>query len=215
MVFGEQAFLQYQLLKQASAKEKLQFSEKILNHGAVQKCLGQVTLTGLRRLDYKVTVELLPDAKGPRQSPGDYSMRDILMKMKAGSSWLWQGILLNQSGTYNGFSPGTDPVATEQAIEFAEDPGGTIKCFLVRQGWRIESIKKLICKSFDKVPANMANLAKWDKKRNKVISGAAKHHADHNARLDASFIDRTLGRTSYEIKAQQELEAKASAASAA
>ena len=73
----------------ADMKEKERFSEKVLNYEAVQKCLGQVTLKGLRRLDYKVVVKLLPDAERPRQSPGEYSLRDIATKMRAGNSQLW------------------------------------------------------------------------------------------------------------------------------
>ena len=88
-VFGKHAFFQMKLPSGADLKEKERFLEKVLNHGAIQKCLGQVTLKGLRRLDYKVVVELLPDGNGPRQSPGEYSLRDIAMKMRAGNSRLW------------------------------------------------------------------------------------------------------------------------------
>ena len=98
-VFGEHAFFQMKLPSGADMKEKERFSEKVLNHGAVQKCLGQVTLKGLRRLDYKVVVELLPVAEGPRQSPGEYFLCDIAMKMRAGNSRLWQGILRNRHMT--------------------------------------------------------------------------------------------------------------------
>ena len=83
----------------------------MINHGAVQKSLGQVTLSGLRRPDYKVIVELHPDAKGPRASPGSYSVRDILTKMSgAGKIRLWQCIIQNRNGGYDGYFPGTDPM---------------------------------------------------------------------------------------------------------
>ena len=52
-----------------------------MNCGAVQKLLGQIRLAGLRCPDYKVIVELHPDANGPHASPGSYSVRDILIKM--------------------------------------------------------------------------------------------------------------------------------------
>ena len=132
-VFGEHAFFQMKLPSGADLKEKERFSEKVLNHGAVQKCLGQVTLKGLRRLDYKVVVELQPLRKWSPPITGAYSLRDIAMKMRAGNSRLWQGILRNRNGSYDGFFPGIDPVALERAMEFAEDPAGYIKCFLVRQ----------------------------------------------------------------------------------
>ena len=87
-VFGEHAFFQMKLPSGVDLKEKERFSEKVLNYGAVQKCLGQVTLKGLRLLNYKVVVELHPDGDGTRQSPGEYSLHDIAMKMRAGNSWL-------------------------------------------------------------------------------------------------------------------------------
>ena len=39
-------------------------------------------------------------------------------------------------------------------------------------------------------------------------------HANHNKRLDNSFIDHSLGRTTWEIKAQEENGAKESAVQA-
>jgi len=47
-----------------SLKER--YGEIICNHGAVQKSLGQTPLDGLINIDKKVTVELQPDANGPR-----------------------------------------------------------------------------------------------------------------------------------------------------
>ena len=60
------------------------------------------------------------------------------------------------------------------------------------------SIKNHICKSFDEESARNANLARWDRKLNKVISGGGVLHAEHNAALDASFINQDLGRTDNE-----------------
>ena len=198
-VFGQHAFFQETPDKYADKPTKDRYGEKVINHGAVQKSLGQVTLSGLCRPDYKVIVELHPDAKGPRASPGSYSVRDILTKMSgAGKIRLWQCIIQNRNGGYDGYFPGTDPMATKRASELADDPSGYLKCFLLRQGWTMGSIKKLICKSFDEESARNANLARWDRKLNKVISGGDVLHAEHNAALDASFINRDLGRTDYE-----------------
>ena len=197
-VFGEHAFFQPMLDRYAEDGEKERFNEKVMNHGAVQKSLGHCTLAGLKRVDYKITVELLPDADGPRQSPGDYSIRNILMKMKAGRSRLWQCILPDRHGGYTGYFPGTDPAALSQATNMASDPAGYLKCYLIRQGWKMQSIRKLIQKSFTEEHAENSRLAKWDKANQRVISGASIRHAEHNAALDASFIDRSLGQTQWE-----------------
>ena len=143
-------------------------------------------------------MELLPDADRPRQSPGDYSIRNILMKMKAGRSRLWQCILPDRHGGYTGYFPGTDPAALAQATNMASDPAGYLKCYLIRQGWKMQSIRKLIQKSFTEEHAENSRLAKWDKAMQQVISGASICHAEHNAALDASFIDRSLGQTQWE-----------------
>ena len=102
------SFAKYLQYYPDSLKER--YGEIICNHGAVQKSLGQTPLDGLINIDKKVTVELQPDANGqrPRQSPGQYSMQDIRMKMRHGESCLWQGISLGFNGT--SYIPGTCPV---------------------------------------------------------------------------------------------------------
>ena len=133
----------------------------IRNHGAVQKSLGQAALPGLISIDKKITVELLPDSTGPRQSPGEYSIRDIMMKMRAGKTRLWQGIFKGWNGKWYGFFPGTDDSATYQATEFAKDPAGTIKIHLIKQGWSRNCIKALIKKSCTESAAEAATHAVW------------------------------------------------------
>ena len=60
------------------------------------------------------------------------------------------------------------------------------------------SIKKLISKSFGEESAQNANLARWDRRLNKVISGGDVLHAEHNAALDASLVNQDIGRTEWE-----------------
>ena len=69
---------------------------------------------------------------------------------------------------------------------------------LVRQGWKMESIKKLIHNTFDEESACNANLARLDKRNQRVIPGADLKHVSHNTSLDTSFIDHNLGKTRYE-----------------
>jgi hypothetical protein len=96
-MFGERTFFQYRLedvrlpngnIHTMAQGKKDDFVEKVRNHGATQKPLDNIELHGLIHPDYKVPVELQNDADGPSQSPGDYSVRDIMMKMKAGESRL-------------------------------------------------------------------------------------------------------------------------------
>ena len=136
---------------------------------------------------------------GPRASPGSYSVGGILTKMSgAGKVRLWQCIIQNRNGEYDGYFPGTDPMTKKRASELVDDPAGYLKCFLLKQGWTMPGIERLIYQSFDKESARNANLARWDRKLNKVISGRNDLHAEHNAAFDASFINQDLGRTEYE-----------------
>ena len=70
-----------------------------------------------------------------------------------------------------------------------------MKCYIIRQGWRLDTIKKLICKSFGETATDNANLARWDNMNGKLITGGVIKQVKHNAKLDVSFIDRSLGRT--------------------
>lgn len=208
-LFGEHAFFQYKLPSKADPETKRRFLNKLRNHGAIQKSTGSMILTGLVRPDWKVKVELHDDANGPRASPGEYSVRDLASKMMVGHQRLWQGIFGNHSGGYTGFFPGTDQAANDLAIEIAGDLAGYLKCYLTRQGWKMVTIKQLIIKSFDEMAADDAQLAKWDSSRGKLISGASVKQAQHNAVLDHSYIDRSLGLASWEI-AREAKEAEAS-----
>ena len=66
------------------------------------------------------------------------------------------------------------------ASNIADDTVGWFKYYLMRQGWKMDDIKKMICKSFGEESARNANIARWDKKLKKVISGADVKHSDHN-----------------------------------
>ena len=165
-------------------------------HCQLRKLMGQVRLTGLCCPDYTILVELHPDKDGPRASPGSYSVCDIQTKMLgAGKVRSWQYIIQNRNGRYDGYFPGTDPMSTKCASELVDNPAGYLKCFLLKQGWTMPSIEKLICRSFDKESVRNTNIARWDRELNKVIPGGDVLHAEHNTALDASFINQGLGKT--------------------
>ena len=94
-----------------------------------------------------------------------------MMKLYADKVRLWQAIQLNCLGGYDLFFLRTDPLATRCAMDITNDPAGWVKCFLMQQGWKMDSIKKLIHKAFDEESTRNANLAPWDQKTQRVISG--------------------------------------------
>ena len=83
-----------------------------------------------------------------------------MMKMQAGKYRLWQGVFRDGAGGYAGYFSGTDPIATFRTKEWAANPVAHLKFFLVKQGWSIDTIKKLIGKSFDTLVVESTNKAK-------------------------------------------------------
>ena len=145
----------------------------IMNHGAVNKSLGYVELPGLLKPDFKVIVELEDDEDGPQQSPGEYSVRELMMKITIGKTRLWQCIFLGWNGRYVGYFPGTDPACKKDAKAFASCPASHLKVRLRRRGWQLSTIKRLISRSFTPEAADAATHARWDSKTRKIISGGA------------------------------------------
>ena len=108
--------------------------KKVKHHGAVQKSLGCATMKGMVNPDYKVKAALRDDEGREQESPGSYFFRDLCFKMRAGDGRLWQGILPNSTGGYDGYFAGTYPAASTRVTDFADDAARYMKCFLMRQG---------------------------------------------------------------------------------
>ena len=212
--FGDHAFFQYQLTRMASEDERERFNEKMVLQGSIQKSLASGTLSGLTRPDYKVTVELYPDGDGPRQSPGDLSIADILRKLRSPCRRfsLIQGIFREGDGSFRAFYAGDDEGVKVLVGPLLSDLAGNLRFYLQRQGWKWDTINHLIKKSFTPTAAHNARLARYDKRTKRVISGAAVRHEQDLAVLDKSFVRRDLGLTSWERREKEEREAAEKAA---
>ena len=212
--FGDHAFFQYQLTRMASEDERERFNEKLILQGSIQKSLASGTLTGLTRPEYKVTVELYPDGDGPRQSPGDLSIADILRKLRSPCRRfsLFQGIFREADGSFRAFYAGDDEGVKIRVGPLLSDLAGNLRFYLQRQGWKWDTINHLIKKSFTPTAAHNARLARYDKRTRRVISGAAVRHEQDLAVLDRSFVRRDLGLTSWERREKEEREAAEKAA---
>ena len=148
----------------------------IRNHGLYRNVLAldQALLYDLINMDNKVILELLSDANDPKQSPGDYSVRDILMKTRSSKSRLWQGIFLGFNGTMYEFFPGTCPATTYQAKVFAKNPAGILKFYLVKQH-RDSHFQELHVHI-----SRVASKTKWCNKIRLIILGANIEFNKHN-----------------------------------
>ena len=163
-----------------------------IDQGGCQMSLGHVTFSGIRNPLFKVKVELEPDEQGERDSPGSYCFMDILTKIFAGTTRVFQAILLGREGKFVGFHSGIDKTAEKMAVEIGEDVGSWMKILLIKQGWKMDSIASLIGSSFTPEAAHSASLAKYDNVRGKVISGAAvKRMAGQAAMAKAGIIWHT------------------------
>ena len=124
------------------------------------------------RLDYKVTVELENDDDDqPQQSPGEYSVLDILQRIFIGKPKLFQAILMGNNGSYYAFFSNISDLSVNMASEIGKDVGGWLKIYLLKQRWKFSCIQQLILKSFTPEAAEMASKARWCKKTRTVLSG--------------------------------------------
>ena len=114
----------------------------------------------------------------------------------------------DSAGGYAGYLPGTGLIAASHATEWAANLSAHLKFFLMKQGWTLDTIKKLINKSFGHVVAKSANKAKWDRQIKTVISSPLIRQAEHNADLDSTFIDQNMGLASWEREAMEEANKK-------
>ena len=116
------------------AVEKQNMGEIYITHGAVQKSLSNLPLYGLVNPDKKVVVKLGDDNNGPRFSPGEYSVCDLLTK-------IYLERPRGYAGGYIAFFSGVNKVVSQMAKEIASDPAAWLRFYLLRRGWKWASVK--------------------------------------------------------------------------
>ena len=207
---GQHAFFQVLPEERGSKIDKVkkdQLDDWYITQGGTQKSLGDVILAGLTKPDVKVKVELEEDEAGPWASPGSYTVEEILMKIFSGTTRVFQAILRGYHGHFIGFFSGINANASKMAEEIGEDLASWLKVYLLRRGWKVECVQKLIKESFTPEAADNATKARYCKRTQRVISGAAVKRMEHNKALDeAGIIDRRLGYTESELKELRERE---------
>ena len=147
----------------------------VVMQGNLQKSYGSVVLDGITNLDYKVEVKLTPSPSGEkRTSPGKWSLRDVLMSVKADDQHIFHFIARDWQGDLLVHFDGTDTAALIVAGELSECPVSYTCMYLRRRGWTKKTVRKLLQRSFDAESADAATKAKWDKKNNRVIPGRSR-----------------------------------------
>ena len=203
-VFGQHAFFQELPSKQDGEDAKEVYAEMVRNHGAVQKSLGRATLKGLVRADEAVKIELIDDEDGPRESPGEYNIRQILMKIRVGDTRVFQAIFKDFNDQYVCFFTALTPACKTIAEQVIAAPSGYLKIKLKKRGFNRQCVKALIKKSFTPEAANDASMAKMCRRTGRIISGAEIRRGEHNGALDTSgIIDRMAGLTTDERRAME------------
>ena len=179
-------------------------------HGGAQKSLGSLVLEGLICPDYKVAVELKydPVTNEPRPSPGEYSVRDLLTRMYVGRVWLFQAILMGTDDHYLAFFSSINKMTSSMAGDIGRDVGAELKIYLLKQGWKMTSIQKLIKKSFTPEAAESASRARLDKKTGRILSGTDILRMEVDRVMDElGIVNRMLGYTEsklVELKAEED-----------
>ena len=214
-VFGQHAH--WQIIEESPDDgQRAEMDNMIFNHGAIQKSMGNAILHGLRNPDYKVQVELEPiafdeDGNGiPRPSPGSHSVRDLLCNIWMDGEMVIQSILRGYDGSMRAFFLNGE-FLEEMALNIAFDPASFIKVYLLKRGWALPCIAKLIRKSFTVEAASAASQAQWDKKLKRVISGREMLRDERNRTLFSGSVNREAGLTPSERKAEEKASREAKA----
>ena len=97
----------------------------------------------------------------------------------------------------------------EQALEIVTDPASWIKVYLLRRGWKLRSVRRLIDRSFTQEAEVSAGDAQYDRTMGKVIMGNTIRRLSHKNSFYSGLIIREAGMTPSELaRAHEEEQAK-------
>lgn len=133
-----------------SAAQKDDLGKMLTNHVAVVRSLGKITLPGIMDMDTAITCHLSVDADGDPRNDVTLSLRRILMKQRINKPKVWQCILPNANGGWegyyaNGFGCGEHK---QKALMWATSIGAHTRFHLLRRGVLPESVVNFIHSAF-------------------------------------------------------------------
>lgn len=179
---------------EATGTQKDDLGKMLQNHAAIVSCMGKATLTGIMDLDKVLTCKLTVDKDGDPRNDIHLSLRRILMKQRINRPKVWQCILPNGKGGWegyyaNGFGCGQHK---QTALMWAASVGSHTRFHLLRRGVLPECVATFIHQAFTHTAAAEAFGAK-------LINGevftanAATAAAMSQAILNSDWVNATSG----------------------
>ena len=134
----------------ASSTDSNTLGVMVERHSAVMRNIGKVTLKGLLLPDKEMELLLLPDKNGEERKPVQRTIRDIMMNVKVNGLSLWQAIVPNNDGGWDGYytaGKGCDEHKSK-AAEYAGCTSGSVMYYCLDRGVDEESMYTLMRKAF-------------------------------------------------------------------
>lgn len=174
--------------------EKEDLGKMLQNHVAVVRSMGKVALPGITYPDKIMQCQMANDEEGDPRDPVHISLRRILMKQRIGYPKVWQCILPNAGGGWDGYY--ANGLGCEQhrkqALTWAICVPAHLRFHLLRKGVLVESMADFINQVFAPDAASEAFSAKLIK--GEVYTyGAASAESMRNDIISCRWIDVTLG----------------------
>ena len=179
---------------EATQAQKSDLGQMLQNHVAVTRSMGKVSLSGILNLDKVITCQLSVDADGDERNDVHISLRRILMKQRINKPKVWQCILPNANGGWegyyaNGFGCGQHK---QQALMWAASVAAHTRFHLLKRGVLPESVANFIHNVFTNDAAVEAFAAKLI--NGEVFTyGAATAAAMSLAIKNSDWVDASMG----------------------
>ena len=193
--FGELArFFEGPGLEGTSA-EKDNLGKMLQNHVAVTSSMGKVLLPGIMDIDRMIACRMSVDADGDERNDVHISLRRILMKQRINNPKVWQCILPNAKGGWegyyaNGFGCGEHK---QKALLWSASVSSHIRFHLLKSGVLPESVAEFLHNVFTNTAAAEAFGAKLINGE-VFTSGAATAASMSLAIQNSEWVDVSLGR---------------------
>lgn len=178
----------------ATTAQKDDLGKMLQNHVAVTRSMAKVALPGILDPDKVVTCKLSVDADGDKRNDVNISLRRILMKQRINKPKVWQVILPNANGGWegyyaNGFGCGHHK---QRALTWATCVGAHVRFHLLKRGVEPESVATFIHNVFTNDAAVEAFGAKMIN-GDVFTFGAATAASMSLAIKNSDWVDASLG----------------------
>lgn len=163
-------------------------------HNSTILSMGMIRLNDVINPDFKVEVNFLKSSKNKGER---MSLRDVLHSItvpgESKNVQIIHGIARAPDGGYEAAFADTIPLAKKMAANIASHPAGWISGYLKNKGWKADSIKQLLRKSFTTESIVAADTSTFNRHTGEVTSTAVDATDQELRDIQDSWVDMSLG----------------------